>query len=207
MVKRLLRRSGLFVVVTGFLVFSTAGSCASLESTDFSTYFPSDPGRTWTYVGEGNEFASFTQKVIFRSGLKVQMAVDNGGTRVMKVFRVEPGTVRLTLAMPEVYDNRNLLNAAEAENKLLLQSPLRIGATWKDDTFLSRIVSSSEKVTVPAGTFENVLKIKRTPLDKSQSAYHIYEYYAVGTGLVMQEFLADGFRVVSRLHKVSMAPR
>ncbi len=125
----------------------------------------------------------------------------------MKVYRVEPGAVRITLAMPEVYDDRNLLNAAEAENKVVLQAPLRIGATWQDDTFRSRVVSNTEKVTVPAGTFENVLKIKRTPMEKTQSTYHIFEYYAAGTGLVMQEFVADGFRVVSRLHKVSMAPR
>lgn len=207
MVRRLLRRSVWLAFMTGFLVFSAAGFCAGLEPTDISAYFPSEPGKTWTYVGEGNEYASFTQKTLFRSGLKVQLAVDNGGTRLMKVYRVEPGVVRMTLSMPEVYDDRNLLKAAETENKVVLQAPLRIGATWQDDSFHSRVVSVSEKVTVPAGTFVNVLKIKRTPLDKSQSTYHIYEYYAVGTGLVMQEFIADGFRVVSRLHKVSMTPR
>lgn len=194
-----------FGVLAGLFCLSAVGYCA--EPPPLASFFPAEPGTIWKYVGEGNEYASFTQQVMFRKGQRVQVSVNNGGTRTIRVYRFEADAVRMTLSLPEIYDDRNVLNEPDNENKLVMKMPLVLGGTWQDDKYLYRIVSTSETVTVPAGTFSGVLKIKSMALTKEHPRSTFFEYYAAGVGLIMQEFSsADGYRVVSRLKSIHKGP-
>ena len=50
-------------------------------------YFPLTEGSTWQYLGEGNEFASFTREVLFAREDQAQIIENNGGTISASVFK------------------------------------------------------------------------------------------------------------------------
>ena len=49
-------------------------------------FYPLKEGNMWEYEGEGMEYASFIQKVIFSSGNRHQVTIDNGGTIIANVL-------------------------------------------------------------------------------------------------------------------------
>jgi hypothetical protein len=88
------------------------------------------------------------------------------------------------------------------ENEILLDSNMTINYKWLvKDTELHRItreVIDILTVTVKAGTFNNVLKIKMIDSNKHRSEINIhYEYYAPNVGLIKEEFSSShfGFRI------------
>jgi hypothetical protein len=165
---------------------------------DVSRYFPVDQNLLWVYEGEGNEYASFTRRVMYRRDDLVQMAEDNGGTRMAMVFRVVPEGVTKIFMIPEFYTEKNLL--AESANRAdqVLKAPLQVGTVWQEDQNLREVLSIDERVIVPAGTFTNVLKIRVTA--KSQSGDQLLEYYAPDVGLILREFTSENnYKVSSKL--------
>jgi hypothetical protein len=88
------------------------------------------------------------------------------------------------------------------ENEILLDSNMTINYKWLvKDTDLHRVtreVIDTLTVTVKAGTFNNVLKIKLTDSLKIRSEINIhYEYYALDVGLIKEEFSSSmfGYRI------------
>lgn len=84
------------------------------------------------------------------------------------------------------------------ENEILLDSNMTINYKWLvKDTDLHRVtreVIDTLTVTVKAGTFNNVLKIKLTDSLKIRSEINIhYEYYALDVGLIKEEFSTSMF--------------
>jgi hypothetical protein len=47
-----------------------------------------------------------------------------------------------------------------ARNIIILKAPLKVGTTWESEKVVSTIVSVNDTITVPAGTFNNCLKIQ-----------------------------------------------
>lgn len=168
---------------------------------DAGVYFPVGANLVWSYAGEGIEFAEFSRQVEYIQGNRTQMSEYNGATRVMMIFRVTSGTVVKTFSRAEVYDNPNYLREPDNRLSVVLKTPFSVGAAWQDEKDRREIVSIAAKVTVPAGSFENVLAVMITPLaQEAGDQYHQIEYYAPGTGLIMREFIGkDGFRVSSKL--------
>ncbi|BBB91262.1 MAG TPA: hypothetical protein PKA28_14970 [Methylomusa anaerophila] len=167
---------------------------------DVTAYFPSESNMIWVYQGEGNEFAGFTRRVMIRQGNRVQFSEDNGGTKMMMVFQVSAGEVKRTFFVPEFYTDKNMLNEPDNLAEVILKAPLKSGAVWQDARNRREVLGISEKITVPAGTFENVVKIKVTPLQGGPQGSQLLEYYAPNTGLILREFTAgDNFKVLSKL--------
>jgi hypothetical protein len=88
------------------------------------------------------------------------------------------------------------------ENEILLDSNMTINYKWLvKDTEIHRVtreVIDTLTVTVKAGTFNNVLKIKMIDSLKHRSEINIhYEYYAPNVGLIKEEFSSShfGFRI------------
>ncbi|MEW6064635.1 MAG: hypothetical protein ACOY3U_13100 [Bacillota bacterium] len=165
---------------------------------DVSPYFPAEPQLTWEYEGFGNEYAAFTRKVLYRQGNRVQMSENNGGTVMGLVFDVSAQAVTKTFSVPEFYDERNILNEKANLQEVILKAPLRVGESWQNDGSKREVVSTGERVEVPAGKFEKVVKIKITPLEDKQD-HEQFEYYAENTGLIMREFIAGDSRITSKL--------
>lgn len=166
--------------------------------TDVSAYFPADAGSTWTYEGQGNEYAGFKRTVIHREGTLVQFSENNGGTQMGLVYKITPEAVTLLYAVEEHYTDASVLRQQPNRNEVLLQAPLRQGATWQDARYKREVVSTRASVSVPGGTFNNAVQIKSTPLHQTTSAYLI-EYYVPNMGLVSREYISNEFQVTSKL--------
>lgn len=166
-----------------------------------SLYFPLDADNCWVYAGEGSEFADFSRSVLFTRRNRTQISEYDGGTRKMIIFKASSESVVKTFSRAEVYEDTNFLQEPSNQSVVVLRSPLAVGIAWEDAKERREIVGTTATVSVPAGTFRNVLVVRITPLSKETAGtYHRMEYYAAGTGLIMQEFIGQNdFRVVSRL--------
>jgi hypothetical protein len=162
-----------------------------------AAYFPVAVGSRWDYAGIGNEYAAFVRTVTFRQGDKAQVQDDNGGTVVASVFRISANEIKRIVSLPEFYENRSLLDAKENASEVLLRAPLKAGEKWDFALGTRTIDALGVEVTVPAGTFKQVLKMKVT---SKGSDWVTYEYYAPGVGLVKKES-GDGKYTVSSLLK------
>ena len=118
-------------------------------------------------------------------------------------FNMSPKSLPQPKVLPEIYTPVNIV---------LLDTNMRINSKWIiEDTDLRTIINEvidTLTVTVKAGTFNNVLKIKRTENIKYASDINIYyEYYAPDTGLIKEEISSShfGFRIFLRSELISYA--
>lgn len=197
----------LLILLTGLAVLAGCAGQAEMPGqepviTDVQSYFPTEPSLTWTYEGSGNEYAGFTRTVIYREGNQVQMAENNGGTRLGRVYQVSAEAITQTLSREEYYSNDSLLNEKPHQRQILLKAPLKVGQVWEDMQNKREIVSINESVQLPAGTFQHVVKVKITSLDPQQKDHLQFEYYAPDAGLIMREFRGDNYVVTSKLQSL-----
>lgn len=66
----------------------------------------------------------------------------------------------------------------------VLAYPVEVGKSWSVDPFTFTIESIDQTITVPAGTFKNVVEVKTT--DKNVKEYNL-TYYAKGVGQILRE--------------------
>ena len=66
----------------------------------------------------------------------------------------------------------------------VLAYPVEVGKSWSVDTFTFTIESVDKTITVPAGTFKNVVEVKTTTKDIDE--YNL-TYYAKGVGQILRE--------------------
>lgn len=184
---------------------SNDGQKPAASITDITSYFYIDKNPTWEYQGTGNEYASFTRKVLYQENNLVQITDDNGGTVMAMIFKLSPEEIVKIYAEAEFYDNKNILSSKPNRQEIILKSPLKVGAEWQDENYKSEVISIDETLEVPAGKYNQVVKIKRTSL-KEKGTGENYEYYAKGVGLVMREYIreyiSEGLTVTSQLRSV-----
>ncbi|MGI6651654.1 MAG: hypothetical protein ACOX4Y_07895 [Limnochordia bacterium] len=181
-------------------------------SADLRAYFPSLPGMTYFFAGEGMEYAAFTRKVTFADSGFIQIE-DLSGTNLAQVFECCRDEVRVIWSEEEFYESQSLLDAAyreergsgTARNLIPLQAPLIPGHTWHDEGFRREILAVDETVTVPMGTFFEVVTVK----SRSQAVedFVTYEYYAKNIGLIKRVslYVQDGetYAVASNLRSMA----
>lgn len=165
----------------------------SEEPKDVRAYFPVFPGLIYDFGGEGMEFAPFTRYVKFADDPYVQMH-DANGTVVARVFECLPHEIRLVQIEPEFYEEVSLIGSASEQKEelaVILQTPLDVGHVWAETADRYREITAVDKViTVPAGTFHDVIEIKITSRESGAETY-TYEYYAKNIGLIKRMFIAD----------------
>ncbi|WP_054693535.1 hypothetical protein [Syntrophomonas palmitatica] len=165
-------------------------------------YFPLNKGAKWSYQGSGNEFASFTREVLFTKGNFAQVREANGGTTSISVYTFDKSALTRVYFQGENYDSQNILAGGFTpnDNTIFLQTPIKVGNSWKsDDRNQRKIVSLKAQVSTPAGEFKNCLQVKISGPD-----YVVYEYYQQDVGLIKREFLADQEAVTSALESYSL---
>jgi len=159
-------------------------------------FFPMVVGSTWEYQGEGNEYASFTRKVLFASGNLAQIREDNGGTVSAAVFKISPEAVIRIFFLGEAYGQTNYLNSNSNENITILKAPLQVGTKWTEPNGTREIVDLNATVTTPAGSFTQCLKVKIANENST-----VYEYFKKGVGMVKREFISGDTKISSSLKK------
>lgn len=164
---------------------------------DISLYYPLKVGNEWIYDGEGNEYASYTQKVTYSKDNKFQVMIDNGGTRSANIYAIKDDALVHTYMEGEVYDEKNVLDIEENFDETIIKLPVEVGNKWVSSENSYEIIDINASVTVPAGTFQDCIVIKEVYKDKT--AYRNY-YIKKGVGLVKSEYKTnDGFTVSSLL--------
>jgi len=166
------------------------------EDNSLKDFFPLTEGTKWQYLGEGNEFASFTSEVLFVKGDLAQIMENNGGTISASVFKVTDDEIVRIFFKGEEYDETNFLEEEPNDNLVILKKPLKVGTKWETTHGTREIVETDAIVDTPAGKFEDCIKV-RILLDTSTS----FEYFKQGIGMVKREFIYEDTIVTSRLEK------
>lgn len=158
-------------------------------------YYPLTVGSFWEYEGSGNEYASFSRKVLFAKGGLAQTSEDNGGTVATRVVDSTASYVKVVFMQGEDYQPQNLLEKGFTANSddILLQAPIQVGTSWSSpNNTVKQIVDVNFTVTTPAGRFDNCVQVKQPGQD-----FTIYQYYQKGVGMVKQEFITADNEIIS----------
>jgi len=172
------------------------------EKVSVADYYPLAVGNQWEYEGVGNEFASYTQKVLYSKGNKYQVMIDNGGTVSANIYVLNDESLVRIYSEAEVYDEKNVLDQEGNMEDIIIKAPIEVGTKWESQGNSCEITDVDATVTVPAGTFDNCLVVKVTY--KESGAYSNF-YYCKGVGLVKSEYIDNDFEVLSLLksYKIS----
>ncbi|MBN2558113.1 MAG: hypothetical protein JXB33_05090 [Clostridia bacterium] len=162
-------------------------------------YFPLQPGNQWKYLGDGNEYASFTREVLFAGGGYSQTTENNGGTVSSTVYLITDDQITVVYSKGEDYEPENLIGAPPNANIVIIKSPLEVGTTWGDEATTREIVSMDATVSTPLGDMPGCMQIKIT----DEYSYS-YEYFKIGVGLVKREFHSDDTVISSTLEEMDL---
>lgn len=190
-----------------------SGPTGATATSDVRPYFPTQPGMIWHYVGEGAEYAGFSRKVTAAQGSLVLVEDETTATTVGAVYSLSPERAAMLISMEEYSpDAVDLFEAVDGEaplQRVPLQGPLTVGNSWQDQVGKREITARIPEVSVPAGTFYDVVVVKTKPAGESAGT-EITEYYAVNVGLIKRDFTSlEGetpFTVSSFLHSYSYDP-
>ncbi|WP_033542886.1 hypothetical protein [Planococcus sp. CAU13] len=159
-----------------------------------------DDGTTAQYEGDGNEFATLAIRTEHLMEDYVALYEDNGGTVMLKVYRLSDDRVDLVKEEPEFFDEYNpTLEELEALETIstYLEFPLEEGNTLDDRT----VVQTGATVKTPYETFEDAIVLE-SRAENSTNRWHFIEGY----GEVKREFISeeDGeeFTVTSSLESI-----
>lgn len=138
---------------------------------------------TATFLGEGNEYASFTLRTVFMDDQHISTYEDNGGTVMLKVYRVGGNTVELVKEEAEFYQDF-VASSEELEAlqpiRTYITLPLEVGTVIENWT----VTETDATVETPFQNFENVMV-----LESEETGNAINKtYFAEGYGEVKREF-------------------
>lgn len=172
---------------------------------DVTDYFPTKVGTFWDYSGEGNEYAAYTQRLLFNQGNYVQMVINSGGTSISEVYELGENEIKIIYQQEEIYGEENLIDEAVRENRLsdiILKEPLKKGTGWSSSGGDSEIIEDNAEVVVPMGTFKNCIVVQ-TKYPESPGV--ILEFFAPNIGIIKREYKEAEFVVISDLKEFNPA--
>ncbi|UWG96505.1 GerMN domain-containing protein [Dehalobacter sp. DCM] len=175
------------------------GSSNNEDQVKPGDYFPLNQGSSWQYLGDGNEYASFSREVLYVQGNKSQIKEDNGGTVSTSVYQITDTAVTQIYFAGEDYIAGNILNQPGNRNITVIKAPIQAGTEWTAGNATREIVDVKATVNTPAGNFDNCVQVKIT---ENQSTS--YEYYKKGIGLVKREFISGNDKISSILASYSL---
>lgn len=177
------------------------GTNQTEQSIILSDFFMKD-GAVAEYLGEGNEYAQYKSRTQWLNDHYVNVYEDNGGTVMLRTFRIEDHRVVIVKETGEAYhDYLPTENELDQLNPLYtyLQLPLTTGAEfdgWK-------VIEDSLTLSTPYKQFENVIVIEKNNEDHSVTR----KYFVAGLGEVKREFIMqegkEKMTITSVLEKIN----
>lgn len=148
------------------------------------TYFPFQENVQFSYLGEGNEFASFDRYAQYIEGNRVQLVTQNPGSTNIRVLEYVDGKLSQVFFRPETYFRENMLEKTDDEaGEILLMEPLEVGTSWDNpDDSTTEITAVDVDVETPLGVFP-ALEVTKTGKDSVSKSY-----YAKDMGLIKEEY-------------------
>lgn len=145
-------------------------------------YFPAE-NQIKYFKGTGNEFAEEQETVFEMQGNYLPTIVSNGGTSMLKIYKLTEKGIFIVYQQPEYYEKDvPAVTSLEKDFKEIpiLTNPISEGAVingWK-------IVSSKKNLLLPIGSIKNAVVLEQENQDSSISR----QYWAPKYGLVKKEF-------------------
>jgi hypothetical protein len=148
-------------------------------------YFPSPPLEK-SFLGNGNEYAQYTETFYENTGEFYPSIVNNGGTQMLRVYKVNEKEISIVYEQAEYYEETvPEISSIEPNfsSKPLLQTPVEVDKTAGD----WKIISLTEQVTVPYGEYTDVIVIEKQNEDGSVNR----QYWAPKVGKIKDEFYLE----------------
>ncbi|TWT27896.1 hypothetical protein [Planomicrobium sp. CPCC 101110] len=219
-----LMKSGIFIVVLILGVFASMPPSTAAAKTDVSKaavqplsndvgiqakkshrlqaydYFMKD-GTTAHFEGKGNEYADLTIRTEYLKENHVALYEDNGGTVVLRVYRLSKNRVELVKQEAEFYkEYKPTVKQLRALKPIsvYLKFPMKKG----DKVDGRKIVSTQATVSTPYKKFKKAVVFE----SKSEDGAVYRTYFVKGFGEVKREFiLKEGkntYKVTSSLESI-----
>lgn len=154
---------------------------------NFSQYFMESDSFAH-FLGDGNEYASYTSKTVWLDTNYVAIAEDNGGAATIRIYRIETDKIlKISDDLVEgfvkdiVYPKVSTLENLPAI-ETYLKGPIEVGTTF--DTWT--IIEVDQTLETPYQIFDNVFVIEEKGED-----YVNRKYFAEGFGEVKRESIMN----------------
>lgn len=169
------------------------------EEISIEEYYPQE-NKTYQYRGEGNEYAAYTEVFYKKTDSYLPSIVDNGGTRLLRIYQLTEKGIYVVYEQPEFY-NETIPSFDEMKQYFnpvpLLEKPIKENTSfngWK-------IINTNEKMMLFDGEVKNIIIIEQ---HDQQNNTVVRKYWAPKLGMVKQEFESgeenpEKFSVMSEL--------
>ena len=172
------------------------------KSFDFRGYLkPTDT--IASFIGDGNEFASYKEQTISLSNDYVATIIDNGANNTLKVYRIV--NHRIEIIVNELIDDPDSFTYPELSYlsnlsplEIYISGPIEIGTTfgtWK-------IVETNVSLQTPYQTFENVFIIEEDEDDMINRKYFAYNYGVIKTESILKTKTDEYFVITSTIEDI-----
>lgn len=159
-------------------------------------YFPLTENTKYSYEGDGNEFATYTVFIDYKTDNRIQTRTNNGGSELVRVLELKDGQLTELFLRGETYFRQNFAIDEYEDGKVLLKEPLEEGNSWESGDSKTTITSISKEVVTPQGNVEAIELTTESPQGTTT------EYYAKDKGLVKVVSKGDGYEVTSTLSNI-----
>jgi hypothetical protein len=160
-----------------------------------------EDGTTAHFEGKGNEFADLTIRTEYLKGNHVALYEDNGGTVVLRVYRLSKDRIVLVKREAEFYkEYKPTLKQLQALKPIstYLKFPVKKGDTISG----SKVVKTDATVSTPYKKFKKAFVLE----NKSEGGGVNRTYFVKGFGEVKREFIfkegKNTFKVTSSLESI-----
>lgn len=169
-------------------------------TSDLTKFFKPDKSTAY-FLGEGNEYATYTEKTTWLSDQFVGTIVDNGGVTVMNIYKI--GDDRIEKIMFEPIDEGATFPEIEELESMepietILATPIKVGTTFGKWT----IVETGTTLETPYKTFENVFVIEEVGEDYVNRKYFVENFGDIKTEFIMETDQEEEFIVTSTLESI-----
>ena len=138
------------------------------------------------YLGEGNEFANFQSRTHWHNDNTVSVYEDNGGTTLLRTYRINKDAVVLIHEEGEYYEEFNPtddeLNTLQPISTYL-QLPLEVGTSF-DDWHIRNV---NQTIETPYRTFNHVILLEKTEESGNINRRYIVKDY----GEIKREYIMN----------------
>jgi hypothetical protein len=164
-------------------------------------FFPQSPTER-LFLGKGNEFATYTETFYKNEGSYYPSIVENGGTSMLRIYKVTEDEIALVYEEGEFYDDVPPISSLEDkfQTRPILTAPIKVGSEnreWK-------VIEYLESLKVPFGNIPDVYVLEK----KNKEGSTEKQYWARQYGKIKEEFIIDDqngvqFEVTSELEKIN----
>ncbi len=166
---------------------SSETSSSQEETLSITDYYPFEESVFYSYIGDGNEFATFDRYPQYIEDNKIQWTEVNPGATSIFVVEYADGQLTETYREGNIYYRENMLDKTNDQaGRIILKEPLEVGTAWENpDGSTAEITAIDMDVETTIGVFPaiEVTSTGETGVNKF--------YYAEDMGLIKQSFGED----------------